>query len=193
MNIDYTGRHIEITPALRDFAHGKLSKLEKLLDGPIEVHVVLAIEKHRHVAEIQVKSRAAVFTGTQETGDLYASIGEAADKLERQALRHKEKMRDHKHRKSQRDPDIAAAIEVNAEEGRETSGDDKLVSPEGDGTRRIVRTSDYRVKPLATEDAALELDASGKDLLVFRDAQSGRVCVLHRRKNGDLELIEPEF
>ena len=64
---------------------------ERLLDGPLEVHVVLGIEKHRHTAEVQVKSRDAVFSGTQETGDLYASIGEVVDKLERQALKHKDK------------------------------------------------------------------------------------------------------
>ena len=81
MQLDITGRHIEVTPALREFAEEKLRKLERLLDGPLEVHVVLGIEKHRHMAEIQVKSRTGIFSGTQETGDLYASIGEVADKL----------------------------------------------------------------------------------------------------------------
>ena len=52
-----------------------------LLVGPIEAHVVLSIMKHRHIAEIQVKSRNAVFSGTQETADLYASIGEVAADL----------------------------------------------------------------------------------------------------------------
>jgi putative sigma-54 modulation protein len=72
MKIDITGRQIEITPALREFTMEKLRKLEKLLDGPLDVHVVLAVEKHRHLAEIQVKSRTAVLSGAEETGDLYA-------------------------------------------------------------------------------------------------------------------------
>ena len=76
MNLFITGRHIEITPALKEFAEDKLRKLERLLDGPLEIHVVLGIEKHRHMAEIQVRSRTALLSGTQETGDLYASIGE---------------------------------------------------------------------------------------------------------------------
>ena len=114
MKIDFTGRHIEVTSALREFTEDKLGKLERLLDGPLDVHVVLAIEKHRHVAEIQVKARNGVFSGAQETGDLYASIGEVADKLERQALKHKEKLQQHKHRKGPRDPEIAAVIEANA-------------------------------------------------------------------------------
>jgi putative sigma-54 modulation protein len=74
MNLEMTGRQVEITPALREFAEDKLRKLEKLLEDPLEVHVVLEIAKHRHVAEIQVKSRTASFSGMEETGDLYASI-----------------------------------------------------------------------------------------------------------------------
>jgi len=113
IHLDITGRHVEITPALRDFAEERLAKLERLLDGPIEAHVVLGIEKHRHFAEVQVKSKTGVFTGHQETGDLYASIREVADKLERQALKHKEKIQNHKHRQGPRDPEIAATIEAN--------------------------------------------------------------------------------
>ena len=89
MNLDITGRQVEITTALREFAEEKLRKLEKLLDGPIDVHIVLGIEKHRHIAEVKVKSRTAILSGTEETNDLYASIREVADKLERQALKHK--------------------------------------------------------------------------------------------------------
>jgi len=74
MNLEIVGRHIEITPAMRDFAFDKLRKLEKLLDGPLEVHLVLLVEKHRQLAEIQVKTRTAVLSGAEETGDLFASI-----------------------------------------------------------------------------------------------------------------------
>ena len=89
MRVDITGRNIELTPALHDFAEEKLGKLERLLVGPIEAHVVLSIMKHRHIAEIQVKSRTATLSGTEETDDLYVSISEVVDKLERQALKHK--------------------------------------------------------------------------------------------------------
>ena len=67
MNIDITGRQIEVTPALRDFAEDKLRKLTKLLDEPLDIHIVLAIEKHRHMAEIQVKSRSGIFSSMHET------------------------------------------------------------------------------------------------------------------------------
>lgn len=113
MKIDITGRQTDVTPALRQFAEEKLQKLRKLLEDPIEAHVVLSIMKHRHIAEIQIKSRSVVLSGTEETADLYASIGEVVDKLERQALKHKEKIHDHKHRRGPRDPEVSATIEAN--------------------------------------------------------------------------------
>ncbi len=113
MKIDITGRQTDVTPALRQFAEEKLQKLRKLLEDPIEAHVVLSIMKHRHIAEIQIKSRSVVLSGTEETTDLYASIGEVVDKLERQALKHKEKIHDHKHRRGPRDPEVSATIEAN--------------------------------------------------------------------------------
>jgi len=109
MKIDMTGRHVEITPALREFIEEKLGKLERLLDTPLEAHVVLSINKHRQVAEIQVKTRNAVLSGTEETDDLYASVGEVVDKLERQALRHKERMHDHRPRHTTRPVDATPA------------------------------------------------------------------------------------
>jgi len=187
MNLDITGRHIEITPALKEFTEDKLRKLEKLLDGPLEVHVVLGIEKHRHTAEIQVKSRTAVLAGTQETGDLYASIGEVIDKLERQALKHKEKMRDHKHRKSLRDPQVAAAMEAGGAPEEEAEPEEQAAAP------RVHRSRGRRVKPLSAEDAVHELEASGEDLLIFRDAASERVSVVYRRPDGDFGVVESDY
>lgn len=190
MKIDYTGRHVEVTPALREFAEEKLRKLEKLLDGPLDIHVVLSIEKHRHTAEIQVKARQAVFTGTRETDDLYASIGEVADKLERQALKHKEKVQHHKQRRGPRDPVVAAVIGANAapaEAGQDNGESAPAAVP------RIVRTQNFRLKPMAPEDAAIELESSGEPLLVFRDSQSGKMNVIHRDGNGDFRLVEPDF
>lgn len=189
MQLDITGRHIEITPALREYAEEKLGKLERLLDGPLEIHVVLGIEKHRHMAEIQVKSRTGVFSGTQETGDLYASIGEVVDKLERQALKHKEKMRTRRVKRGPRRPEAAAVIEANAAPGpsRADSESDAGSAP------RIVRSHRYRIKPLSAEDAVLELESSAEDVLVFRDAETDGVHVVYRQKDGNFALVEPEF
>jgi len=187
MNIDITGRHVEVTPALREFTEDKLQKMERVFDGPLEAHVVLRIAKHRHIAEIQVKSRNLTLSGTEETGDLYASIGEVADKLERQLLKHKEKIRDHKHRKGPRDPEVAAAISENVAEAQ-----GPIQSTEGI-SQRIVRSSRYRVKPMSPEDAVLELEATKQDMLVFRESRSYRINVVYRQPDGNFGLIDPDF
>lgn len=128
MKIEITGRHIDVTPALKAHAEEKLGKLERLLDATAEAHVVLSISRHRHIAEIQIKAGHLVLSGTEETEDLYASIGQVVDKLERQALRHKEKIHDHRPRRGPRDPEVAAIIGANAAE----EGSDEAAGAAGD-------------------------------------------------------------
>jgi putative sigma-54 modulation protein len=187
MQIHITGRHVAITPALRKYAEEKLKKVEKLLGGPIEAHVVLAVEKRRHLAEIQVKSRTALLSGAHETEDLYASIGDVVEKLERQALKHKEKLTNRKKRDGRR---IAASLPV-----PESPAAPKRPEKRGGSPRapRILPSDRYRLKPLSPEDAAMELDSGGGDLLVYRDDQTYRVNVVYRRKDGDFGLVDPEF
>jgi len=177
MQVHITGRQVAITPALRKFTEAKLKKLEKLLGGTVEAHVVLGVEKRRHLAEIQVKSRTALLSGEQESADLYASIGEVILKLERQALKHKEKLTHHKKRDGRR---ITAALPAPEPVARTKAP-------------RLFPSDRYRLKPLSAEDAAMELESAGGDLLVYRDDQTYRVNVVYRRKDGHYGLVDPEF
>ena len=186
MRVHITGRQVEVTPALRKFAEGKLKKVEKLLDGPAEAHVVLAVEKHRHLAEIQVRSRTALLAGAHETEDLYVSIGDVVEKLERQALKHKEKLTSRKKRDARRSASRPAAA---AGDGESAPAKARARSR----TPRVLRSERYRLKPLTAEDAAMELDASRSDLLVYRDASTYRVNVVYRLKDGSFGLVDPEF
>ena len=187
MQVHITGRQVAITPALRKYTEEKLKKVEKLLGGPIEAHVVLAVEKRRHHAEIQVKSRTALLSGKHETEDLYASIGDVVLKLERQALKHKEKLTNRKKRGAR---DIAASFPVTEPPARPARTAKAGAAPRAP---RIVPSARYRLKPLSPEDAAMELDSAGGDLLVYRDDQTYRVNVVYRRKDGNFGLVDPEF
>ena len=184
MQIHITGRQVAITPALRKFAEEKLKKVEKILGGPVEAHVVLAVEKRRHHAEIQVKSRNALLSGQHETGDLYASIGEVAEKLERQALKHKEKLTNRKKRGGK---EVEATRTAADRPARSAKAARAAAAP------RILPSDRYRLKPLSAEEAAMELESGGGDLLVYRDSQTYRVNVVYRRKDGDFGLVDPEF
>jgi putative sigma-54 modulation protein len=187
MQVHITGRQVAITPALRKFTEAKLEKLAKLLGGSVEAHVVLSVEKRRHQAEIQVKSRTALLSGQRETGDLYASIGDVVLKLERQARTHKEKLKNHKKRDGRRVTPALADAELAVVAAR------KATRPKPARGPRILPSDRYRLKPLSAEDAALELETLGFDLLVFRDDQTYRVNVIYRRKDGDFGLVDPEF
>ena len=187
MQIHITGRQVAITPALRKYAEEKLKKVEKLLGGPIEVHVVLSVEKRRHHAEIQVKSRNALLSGKHETEDLYASIGEVALKLERQALKHKEKLTNRKKRGAREVAASFPAIEPPDKPSRPAKAGAAPRAP------RILPIDRYRLKPLSAEDAAMELDSTGGDLLVYRDDQTYRVNVVYRTRTGNFGLVDPEF
>ena len=188
MDVHITGRQVAITPAIREFTEDKLRKVEKLLGGPIEAHVVLAVEKRRHHAEIQVKSKTALLAGDRESDDLFASIGFVIAKLERQALKHKEKLKNNKKRDGRK---IAAA----ALPPTESPLTPKPLSRSGRAKNapRIVPSDRYRLKPLSAEDAAMELESGGGDLLVYRDDQTYRVNVVYRRPDGHYGLVDPEF
>ena len=184
MNIDIAGRHVEITKALRTFIEDRLHKLESLLDGPSKAHVVLASAKHRHLAEIQIKSRTALLSGAKETEDLKASINQVVERLEGQARRHKEKLKQRNKRAGRK---IAAAEEAPAPKRR------ARLSPAAGARTPVLASERYRLKPLSAEDAAMELEATGGDLLVYRDARTYRVNVVYRRRDGTFAHVDPEF
>ena len=91
MRVEYTGRQMEVTPAIQKFTEDRLKKIKKLLGESIEVHAILTVEKYRHIAEINLKSTSFKLNGLEETNDMYSSINAVLEKIERQALKAKER------------------------------------------------------------------------------------------------------
>jgi putative sigma-54 modulation protein len=176
MKIHFTGRQIDVTPALRTAAEERLSKLERFLDPLMEAHVILAVEKHRHRAEVVVHGKHVTLSAAAETGDMYSTLARVADRLERQAKKHREKLKVEKHRKGARSSPRRV--------------------PESSGTAsenpRVVRVDSTPLKPMSVEEAILQLTETEKEFVVFRNSPSRRVSVLYRRKDGNYGLIEPK-
>jgi putative sigma-54 modulation protein len=185
MTIEFTGRKIEITPALKTFSEQKLKKLSRVLDGIIEAHVILTVEKHRHSAEIIVHSPHATLTGSETTEDLYKSIGQVLGKLEKQASRLKARYSWEKKRGKPKS--IRGGREVEDEMPLRAA-----LATAADGAPRVIRSRRYAVKPMSVDEALLQAQGSKDTFLVFRDARSQRVSVLYRRPDGNFGLIEPE-
>jgi putative sigma-54 modulation protein len=176
MRIEYTGRHAEIPEEVRALAERKLSKLAKLLPGITDVHIVVASDKHRQIAEVSLHSPRLTLTAAGESGDLGASLAMVLDKLAKQAQRHVGKRRGRK-RTATGDAPLSAA----------GSGDERQ-----DPTPRIIRSRRFVAKAMTLHEAALDVGASESNFVVFRDAATERIRVLYKRKDGNLGLIEPE-
>ena len=99
MQLNVTGRHLEITEALDAYARTKLGRLERHFDHVTNVHVVLSVERERHRAEATMHVTGRELFADAVAADLYAAIDALGDKLDRQIRRYKEKTTDH-HRSS---------------------------------------------------------------------------------------------
>lgn len=179
MQIEYTGRQTDVPHALKTLAERKLRKLERVLGRITHVHVVLAVDKHRHSAEVTLQSPHLELAATEVSGDLGVSLATVVEKLTRQAQRHLGKLRQRKRRTPARDTALWSGV---------------LAAPEkrgGDGPR-VIRSRRFMVKPMTVEEAVREVQVSDDGFVVFRDAATERMHVLYRRKDGHLGLIEPE-
>jgi putative sigma-54 modulation protein len=197
MNVEYTGRQFEITPATRKQVEAGLEKLKKHLGANFQTHVILSVEKHRSIAEITVAVRNhQPIVGLHQASDMSVAIGTALHKIERQAVKYKTKWKSKKQkaRKRQVEPvpeAISLAIAVGGD--LNTAVPVKVHSFPANvkfTETHIVKSSDsVSHKPLTLEEAVKECEFRDRDVFVFRDME-GRVKVLHRKKDGKIELIE---
>lgn len=197
MSVEVTGRQYEITPQIRKQLEHGLSKLEKILGTTFDTHVILATEKHRHIAEITVTVRNHPIVGVAETGDMTVAIGEALDRIERQAVKYKgrwrAKKRNGKHKRWAEPAGEAPRMQIAVGASASTA-----VPVVVHGFPAVVRMAEAHVvrseeavalRPLTLEEAIKEAEFRDRDVFVFRDKE-GRVKVLHRTKDGKMELIE---
>ena len=177
MNVEITGRHVVITPAIRTYVLKRLRKFVKILGDDISFHVIVDVEKERQTAEILLKSKLLDLTGKGQTDDMYNSIVRAIEKLERQALKHKSKMIEGKRQRAK-----AKSVAVNLGVGEPTA---RVLTRSSNG----VQEEEAQRKPMAVEEAVIELNHSEYPFVVFRNSESGAVNVLYRRRDGTLGLI----
>jgi len=177
MNVEITGRHVEITPAIRTYVLKRLRKFVKIFGDDISFHVIIDVEKERQTAEVLLKSKLLDLTGKGVTDDMYNSIMLAIEKLERQALKHKSKIIEGKR---QRTKAKSVAVKLGVAEASASALAQR---------RNGIREEEMQRKPMVVEEAVLELNHSDYPFVVFRNADSGAVNILYRRKDGSLGLI----
>jgi putative sigma-54 modulation protein len=182
MKITYTGRQVELAPAELKKLEARFAKIGKLLDGrrECETHVILSLERHLHEAEATVNYYGHQLAGAGSSTDLFTAIHSAAEKLEKQAVKARTKWRDNKRtpRKGASEAETEAAPpEVEAE-----AAPDRPVY-------NVYHVNHHKKrKPMTLDEAVLEME--NREYVVYRDAETDRVSVLVRRRDGHFDLIE---
>lgn len=169
MNIIINGRHMDLTENLKNYTQEKIGKFKRYLDGITEAIVTMSVEKYRHRVEVTLKVNGSFIQAESITGEMYSSIDEVVEKLERQIKRYKEKMVSH--RKNTRGVTVTEKLE--------------------EGTPPVIKRKTIDVKPMSVEEAAMHIEMSDKNFFVFTNARSGDVNVIYKRSDGNLGLIEP--
>jgi putative sigma-54 modulation protein len=197
MNVEYLARQYEITPAVRGEVEDGLTKLQKILGDNFSSKVILTVEKHRYIAEITVKRRRGHLVGLAEATDMVAAVNQALEHIETQALKSNGRRRA-THRKP-KDKSWTEPVEAEAETQITVGASaatavpvvvHKFPSIARTTEAHLVKSSDsIAMRPMTIEEAVKECEFRDREVFVFRDGK-GRVKVLHRRKDGKIELIE---
>ncbi|MGE3467869.1 MAG: ribosome-associated translation inhibitor RaiA [Pyrinomonadaceae bacterium] len=175
MKFEFTGRHIDVTPALRRHVEDHFAKIEHLFDGrPPKVHVIIEVERGMHHSEIVINWRNEVLTADTSVSDMYQSLSQTIGKIEKQARRLKDKVIDKSH-KATKASVLTAATDVA----------EKVAMPP-----RIIETDGVGHKPMTEEEAAMELDSTDRQFLMFRNATGGKLAVIFKRDDGNYGLVQ---
>ena len=176
MRLALTGRHVEITPALRRVVERKLARLERVFNNrAVSGQVELWPEKFRHVVEVHVHARGGhMLKGRAVATSWDEALSQAVDRLVQQAQKLKGKWQERKR------------------EARPVKRAIPGPGPVPALPRRVVRARRYPVRPMTVDEAALMISPAPDSFLVFRNTGTGAVSVVFRRKDGDIGLIEPK-
>lgn len=175
MKFEFTGRHLDVTPALRKHVEDHFTKIEHLFDGrPPKVHVIIEVERGRHRSEIIINWRNEVLTADSSVSDMYQSLAQTIGKIEKQARKLKDKVIDKSHRATK-----VATLTAPSDKVKKA-----ISSP------RIIESKRFIAKPMTSEEAAMDLDSSDQQFVIFRNSRGGKMGVLFRRKDGNYGLVQ---
>ena len=170
MKIQVTGRHLEITPTLKEYIESRLHKIEKYSFRISEVQVILDIEKYRHHVEMTLSLDGTILQAEDETEEMYSTIDKVVDKIEKQVKKYKEKITDHR-----------------IKPGGKKKGVEDFVSPPS--LPAITKEKTFQLKPISQKEAISQMEALQKDFFIYLDEGNKNVNVLYRRKAGDIGVI----
>lgn len=184
MDITVTGRKMQVTAALKDYAVEKIQGACKVFDIPMNAEIVLHVERNpsnpKHcVAEVTLRTKRHVVRVEEADEDMYVAIDAAADKTQRQLRKFKTRVVDRR-------------VHVNGS-GHVAGGqaDVSLPPVEFGDDEAIVRVKEIELQPLTEEEALIQTDLLGHDFFVYIDSTTGLTNVIYHRNGGGYGVIKP--
>jgi putative sigma-54 modulation protein len=186
---------MDASQAVREYAADKLEKIRKYFNkDPIHAHAVFSVERgFHHVADLNITLPSGIVINAKETTeDMYSSIDLAAARIERQVRKWKDKIRDHKPHGGPSTSVREMVITAEEVEPQPQPAPTEPPQPSVSAVAgyNVIKDERFTARSMTVEDAVMQMNLLGDELLVFTDATSGRTVVLYRRKDGNYGLIE---
>ncbi|MFO8183556.1 MAG: ribosome-associated translation inhibitor RaiA [Candidatus Aegiribacteria sp.] len=174
MNIDISGRHFDLTDALKQHVEKKLSTIDRFYDGIMNIHVILEVTSGTNHVHIQVRGNHIKLDSKAKSHDIYSAFDDAFETLESQVRKFKDKM--HNHRKNHDTNGESVSYYVPAEESDLEGG---------------ILIDDTRVIPrLNTEEAIINYEIDPDERYVFQNNETGRLSVVYSASGGKTQVVE---
>lgn len=177
MQTTVTFKKIDSSDSLKSYVQKKLDRFDKMLDSPAEAHVVLSVEKIRHIAEITLTCDKINIHAREHSESMYSSIDALMDKVKSQITKNKEKIKRHMSGNKKSLNDTQEFF-------------DPVMEAPGEPVDQII-VEPIDTKPMDVEDAVIELNSGKKAFFVFNNARTQQLNVLYKHNNGKLGLIQP--
>lgn len=185
MNIRFSGKNFKVTDGIKEHLEEKLVKFEKYAPRLVGTHVVFIKEKYLYKVEITLSAKNLRVYGEGKAKDnIYAAIDMAYSRVEKQLKKFREKLKGHSKSRSGRKTvplDLTESVNYVSSKLSEQSGD----------ATEIIKSDSFAPKPMVTEEASMQLKLSGDPFVVFQNAETGKVNVIYKRKDGRHGLVEP--
>jgi len=166
---------MNVTQALKDNAISKISKLEKYFTKENDARITMKLERQTHIIEVTIPMKGTVIRAEESADNMYTAIDQVVDVLERQILKHKDKL-------------------IQRHRAHGTLQNDFLDTYEAESDRiKIIQSDRFADKPMDSEEACMEMDLLGQQFFVFRNSETDEVNVVFKIKDDTFGLIEPKI
>lgn len=174
MKFNIRGQKIKVTNAIKIYIEEKIGKLDKYLENPdnIAANVVIRSNGNNKIVEVTIPIRKIILRGEDSNNDLYAAIDLVSEKIERQIIKNKTRMKKKVNR------EVLLDFKMSLIEDKK-----------GQETNKVVKIKNIEMKPMSEEEAILQMNLIGHDFFVYHDVKLDSICVLYRRKDENYGKI----